>query len=176
MEERVDDADRVRALERTPAREKLPEQHAQRKDVRARVDLAAEGLLGRHVRDGPEHGARRGARRVRADRAPGLARPRPATGRNAARPKSRTFTRPALVHHDVPGLDVAVHDAARVRGHERVGDLQDDVHGLRDAPARAPSRSAESVRPATYSIAMKLCFVRRAPPCRCRRRRRCSGG
>ena len=131
VEQRVDDGDRVRAFERPPAGEKLPEQHAQREDVRARVDVAAQGLLGRHVRDGPEHGTRRRARRVRADRAPGLA-PVARHGPERREAEVEDLHAPPSVHHDVAGLDVAVDDPARMRGRERVGDLQDDVHGLGD--------------------------------------------
>ena len=131
MEQRVDDGDRVRAFEGPPAGEELPEQHAQREDVRPRVDVAAQSLLGRHVRDGPEHGARRRARRVRADRAPGLA-PLARHGPERREAEVQDLHAPSFVHHDVPGLDVAMDDPARVRGREGVGDLQDDVHGLGD--------------------------------------------
>ena len=42
-----------------------------------------------------------------------------------------------LVEEEVRGLDVAVHQAARVRVLERAGDLTTDVRGLRRAQARA---------------------------------------
>ena len=53
-------------------------------------------------------------------------------------PKSVTLRRALLVDEDVLGLDVAVHDAAVVRGAERAGDLDrvGDRLGDRQAAVR----------------------------------------
>ena len=55
-------------------------------------------------------------------------------------PKSSTFTVPSGFSLMFGGLEVAVHDAALVRGLERVGDLCRDAQRLvdRDRPLRDP--------------------------------------
>ena len=55
-----------------------------------------------------------------------------------AMPKSMIFTDPAVQHHDVGRLDVAVNDVVLVRECKPVGDLCDDVGGFfdRDHDAR----------------------------------------
>ena len=59
---------------------------------------------------------------------------------------------PVLVEQDVLGLDVAVHDAVRMRVVQRVGDLAYDPE--RVATGRCPSRRsrARSDSPLTYGI------------------------
>ncbi len=72
-----------------------------------------------------------------------------------AMPKSATLTRPPVLRQHVAGLDVAVHDAPRVRRIERIRDLlarccAATVGGSGPRSRRAPARSP----PVTSSITM----------------------
>ena len=75
--------------------------------------------------------------------------------RMRAMPKSVIFTGPSAQHHDVGGLDVAVHHAVLVRVGEALGHLRGDRHRLRHAAAARPSASSvRSSTPSMNSIAM----------------------
>ena len=96
-------------------REHLVEHAPERVDVGARVDGLALRLLGREVRGGADH--RRGLRRR------GVAlHPRDAEVHHLHLAGARD--------HHVRGLDVAVHDAVRVRGLQRRRDLLGELDGL----------------------------------------------
>jgi hypothetical protein len=105
---------RVARVRHAP-RERLVEHAAQRVDVRARVGAAALDLLGRRVVERADPLA--GARERLGVRRPGDAEVGEVGVLGAA----------ALLDQDVRGLDVAVDEAAFVRGVERVGDLGDDA-------------------------------------------------
>ncbi len=103
------------APERLLQREELVEHGPGREQVRARVDGAALGLLGRHV----------------VGRAQDHAAARDAGARAQARQAEvQQLDLPARADQDVGRLDVAVHDAARVGVAEAGADLQEDAHAL----------------------------------------------
>ena len=80
------------SCERRPAGAHLVENHPQRKDVRARIRVAAFDLLRRHIRDGAEHRALLGQFEAVRGSLDGLLAARgPAA---CASPKSRSFTPP----------------------------------------------------------------------------------
>ncbi len=112
----VSDRDRSVAGERLAAGEQLEEHHPRRVHVRARARAVAGHLLGRQVGDGPDEQARPGVRGGRLR--PGQAEVRhlqPAVGGQ----------------QDVLRLDVAVHDAGRVRGGQAVEHAGHDVQRRR---------------------------------------------
>ena len=71
-----------------------------------------------------------------------------------AMPKSMIFACPPGQQHDVAGLDVAVDDAARVRGGQGRGDLRGDVAAPRPAAIGPAARRSRSSVPCSSSIAM----------------------
>ena len=71
-----------------------------------------------------------------------------------AMPKSMIFAWPSGQQHDVAGLDVAVHDAARVRRRQRRGHLRRDVQRPRAAAAGPSAIRSRSSVPCSSSIAM----------------------
>jgi hypothetical protein len=122
VQDRVEHHGRRAALERLLARGHLVEHEAEREEVRADVQLLAARLLGRHV----GHGAHRHAVRGGEDAGFDQARRRVCCVAAASpwpRPKSENLGLLAIGDEDVGRLDVAVQDAARVRGVERVGNL-----------------------------------------------------
>ena len=112
----VDDRDVGRPGERQGSGERLEEQAAERVDVRSSVDLVAADLLGRDVVDGPHQAPVRGSRLGDALRQPEVR-------------EVCVLAAALLVEQDVGRLHVAVDEALRVRGVERVGDLRRDRHG-----------------------------------------------
>ena len=78
--------------ERHPAGRHLVEHDAEREEVGAVIDGAAERLLRRHVRDRADHHARRWSSAAASPARRALSSPR-----NFARPKSSTLTRPRSV-------------------------------------------------------------------------------
>ena len=121
----------------------LEEHAAERVLVAATVGLGALDLLGRDVVDGADEGARRSE----LDRRGGVLR-QSEVGEVAVLGDAR---RASLGDEDVPGLDVAVDEAAHVRGVERAADLRGDRQGalgleptVRTAAraGRCPRRSA----------------------------------
>ena len=94
------------AVERALAGEELVEDEAERVDVAARRDLAAGELLGRHV-----------GRRAGADRFTG----------DAGEAEVGDADLAAAVEHDVRRLEIAMDDAALVRGGESGADLPRDL-------------------------------------------------
>jgi hypothetical protein len=103
------------------SREELVQHEAERVDVAARRDFRAGELLGRHV-----------GRRAGAERFPRRARKAEVGDADAA----------VAVQHDVRRLEVAVHDAAVVRGGQPGADLPRELDRaiLREAPDAAEQR------------------------------------
>ena len=102
------------ARERPRAGQHLVEHGAEAEDVRARVRRAPFGLFGRHVGRRAHHVAAGRACRVELRIGePGDAEVEQLGDRGVA----------AAQHHDVGRLQIAVQDAAVVRGLDRVGDL-----------------------------------------------------
>ena len=101
------------ALERHRTGEQLVEQHAGGVHVRGRGRGLARGLLGGEVLGGAEHHPRAGER--------GVSGP-------VGDAEVGDLDLPVWADQDVARLDVAVHDAGRVRDRQRFADLADDVH------------------------------------------------
>ena len=126
VENRVEDDGRRARPRRLAARRHLVEHGAEGEEVGAGVERLAARLLGRHVRHGAD--GRAGARQVLSAIAVGSA-VLPGTRRSDARrvlgeAEVEDLGLAALRDEDVRRLDVAVHDAARVRGLEGIGDLR----------------------------------------------------
>jgi hypothetical protein len=111
----------------------MEQQRAEREDVGPRVDFFAPPLLGRDVTDRPDRPAALGVVRVVEQ---GVVQAQAA--RDAEIHDVRLAGR---VHQDVLRLDVAMHDALRVRVADRVGDFSND----RDPPAHRQVRGAQVV-------------------------------
>ena len=117
---------RALPLERSSASQHLIEDDAEGEDVRPRVDPGAPRLFRRHVGDRAEdlalarqvHSAlRRSAREVGTG----------ARGLEPGQAEIQHLDAPLARHHDVAGLQVAMHDAARVRRRQRVGERHGDL-------------------------------------------------
>ena len=139
------------AVERRLAREELVEDDAERPDVGARVDVARRRAAARATCRAASRAAEPVLRRARC--------PRPASV-DASRCRSRAPSRAPCrrrrrVEEEVLGLEIAVHDAERVRLGERLARLEHVVDGLGDRQ-RCPRSTSSSPRsrPSRYSITM----------------------
>ena len=119
------------ALERRLAGEQLIDERTGGEDVRARVDRLGAHLLRRHVADGADDGM---ARRRHGD---GVRREWCGRFRDA---EIEHLDAPFASHHDVVGLDVAMRDADRMRGRQRIGDLRADLRHFPNGDAQAAQR------------------------------------
>jgi hypothetical protein len=129
------ETDEVRRVPRARAFEHLVCEHAPRELIGAAIGGLSARLLGRHVHGRP-HGPARRERRQRClcRRACGIdpaAAPRD--------PEIEHLDPPVPAHHHVFGLDVAVHDAGRVRRGERARHVAEPP----DAPADRERRVAD---------------------------------
>ena len=80
-----------------------------------------------------------------------VSRESPAAAR--AMPKSVTTARPVdAVEQDVVGLHVAVHDAARVRVRQRVGDVAQDAPRVGDRQRGSRARRCARLSPSTSAM------------------------
>ena len=127
---RVDERQRVRALERRPTGQHLVRDDAERPEIRPCVHRFAGGLFGRHVA-GRAHRAA-GARELR----------RRLAHLDLREPEVEDFHLSRRRQHQVRRLEIAVDDAGGVCGVERVGHLRDDAGDLghRQRPAGEASR------------------------------------
>jgi len=131
------DRDRIDERERRGAGERLERRAGERVLTGPAVHQATLDLLGGHVAGGAEESARAGEATKRPG---GLAQPevrqvdvvRPATAR-------------AGVQQHVRGLDVAVHEAAPVRGVQGGRHLRDDAGGAARAQRPLPARERVNV-------------------------------
>ena len=129
-QDRGDHVRRARAVERPLAGQHLVEDDAEGEDVGPRVDLAAPRLFRRHVRNRAEDLAL--ARQVRAAfrgcvREIGIG----VRGLELGEPEVQDLDAPFARHHHVARLQVPVHDAALVRGRQRVGERHGDLEESR---------------------------------------------
>ena len=118
------------------AEQQVVQDQAEGIDVRAPVDRLRTRLLGRHVRDGADDDPGQGLsrRRIRRASGPGCAVPRRSRLGVVGRARHAEVHHQALaigVNHDVGGLEVAMHDAGGVRGHEAGRDASRDLHDAR---------------------------------------------
>jgi hypothetical protein len=151
------------ALERSPPRQHLVHDAAQREDVRPRVGHVPAHLLGRHVAHRPEHGAR-----VRGPRERRRARVRPGARRRRAllpgEAEVEDLHPPVVRQEQVLGLEVAVDDPLVVRGgktprHLR-GVLRDRAHRERAAvEPRVQGLPFEQLRDRTLTATSRPSFV-----------------
>lgn len=113
----VQHAERGGARERDVAAEEFVEQHPERVQVGVRADRAAHRLLGCHVRG-------------RADGRAGVGQARGVGVHHGGDAEVEDGDRAVLLHHHVPGLEVAVHDRHRVHRAQHGAQLRGD----RDRP------------------------------------------
>lgn len=106
----------VFAVERPSPRQHLVQHNAERPDVRARIDVAAANLLGRHVRDRSQR--RTSAREVRG---PGEFR----------QTEVHDLHEAVARDHRVGRLHIAVHEAGLVRARQGLRHLDRDVERVR---------------------------------------------
>ena len=102
----------------SPARQQLVQHGAEAEDIRSHVGGFTLRLLGRHVRRSAKHRAGNRPRRIVGS-----------LGQNLRESEVEQL-RAARRHHDVGRLEVAVQDALRVRGVQRVGHLRGDLQHL----------------------------------------------
>ena len=128
VQDRLEDDRRRVAGEGRASGGHLVEHRAAGEDVGPRVEGLAARLLGGHVRDGADRHP--GTRQVLLGHR-GRQGAVPRAGAAGLRPLRQAEVEQlglaALGHEDVGGLDVPVHDAARVRGLEGVGDLDAEI-------------------------------------------------
>ena len=116
-------------VEGAPARQHLVEEGPEREHVAARVHVLALKLLRRHVRDRSEQQPCAGDRVLRLQRR--LRRRLGPRGVQLGQAEVEDL-RARLREDHVARLQVAVDDAALVRGVEGLGDLRRDVERLRE--------------------------------------------
>ena len=132
LEDRRDEGDERVAVERPRAGDHLVEHDAEGEDVRAVVDGAPLGLLGRHVGGGAEDHALHGQCASVVSRLTSG----PGAGLLAQLGETEVEDLDVLVvgDHDVAGLEVAVDQATLVGRPERLGDLHPDAECVRRPP------------------------------------------
>ena len=118
MQDVIDDLGGRSADEGNPAGGQLEEYDAEGKQIRALIDGTAERLLGRHIGHRADDHPRDRDLRLRDARGLGALGPD-----KLRQPEIEDLDQPALGPHQVRALDVAVHDPARVRFVEGIGDL-----------------------------------------------------
>ena len=127
VDDRVERIDRVLARESTPARHQLEENRSQREQVRPRIDRIALDLLGREIagRSQDDPGERREAGWQR-----GILREL----RDA---EVEDLRRARRGQEDVLGLEIAMDQPSRVRGHQAARHRGGDATGVlrRDRPS-----------------------------------------
>ena len=127
MQDVIDDLGRRSTGERDAAGGQLEQHDAEREQIRAVVDRSTERLLRGHVRHRPDdHPGNRDLRLGDARRLGSLG-PDELGEAEVEHLDQATFG-----PHQVRALDVAMHDAARVRFVERVSHLQADLDDLAD--------------------------------------------
>ena len=139
LEHGGEDVGNRRARERWASRQELVEQAAEGPDVGALVELLPAHLLGAHVRrrthdDAGVRGVHRHRRRL----------VRRARGRldGLRQTEVEDLHHPRFGQHDVGGLEIAMDDALRVRGVERIGDLPRDRERFVDVLSIPLARSS----------------------------------
>ena len=156
VENRIEDRLPTCCPETASARRHLVEHDAEREQIGARVQLLAARLLRRHVGDRAERRARAGQDSSATPRS--AAASTPPTG---VRPRRQL--RQAEIEHlrvaarrdeDVGRLDVAVDDALRVRGVQRVGNLDRRGRAAARSASGLPPMRCFSVCPSSNSMAM----------------------
>ena len=130
----------ARARERRRAAGEFVHHDAQREDVGASVDLAADRLLRRHVRQRADEAGERADRSRHARHIVGSGDRRRAALRHA---EVEHFHPASRRHHDVRRFDVAMHEPEAMRLAQRIGDLFRDVERLIDVHDAAPDQSRQ---------------------------------
>ena len=113
--------------------EDLEQDRAERVDIGARRRGDALDLLGRHVARRAEHRAGLGPVAEGVDL--GVARRSPVVGEHARDAPVEHVDLAVVAEHDVRGLEIAVHDAARVRELDREADVDERAQQRLERPA-----------------------------------------
>ena len=157
-------SDGLRRLERMPASDHLVQHHAEREQVAARIDPAADRLFRREIPGDHRLLCRERVGRHRRERAGGAA------GRPRHHPEVQDLGAALWRDHHRVGAQITVDDAARVAFGQRVGNLRRELHRAPDAEPDARHLLPQR-RPGGELVDEVTAAVRR----RSRRRvRRCS--
>ena len=147
-QDRAHDPRRRIGGKRLEAGHHLEQDRAKGEDVGAGIDLLAFQLLGRHVVQGAQHGAKGGERRAIVAGHGGAVRRHGGAVRRAAPDVARQAKikqpRAGPGQHDVARLQVPVHDAGAMRRGECLGNLHAELERLLDRQGAAlqPLRQA----------------------------------
>ena len=150
IQDPVDDRRRIVAIEWAPAGERLVEHHAEREQIRARVDDATQRLLRRQIGDGADDRAKPGFDHRLLAGAVGHVE----TG-HLGEPKVEDLDPTPVGQHEVGALDVAVDDPESVRLRQvrrRPAPPRSSTSEIDSGPRR---RRSDSGCPSTSSITIK---------------------
>ena len=137
-EQRADDVGGGGAFERRLPCEHLVEEHAEREQIGAGVEIAAARLFGRHVVERAHDDAVLGLDELRRSSLEAAER----RAHQLGEPEVQDLHVAVGADHHVLGLEVAMDDAGVVRGRDRLRDLDGDVERLVDANGPAAASAA----------------------------------
>ena len=124
-------------MEGARAREQFVEHYAEAEDVGEVVHLLSAHLLGGHITDGAHHLAGVGLHGEGLRLSGGWTR-----GHRFGQAEIQNFDAAIAGEQDVIGLQIAVHDAGRVRCRETIGNLHGDIQRFAETELSAAQRLA----------------------------------
>ncbi len=133
------------ALEGALPGDHLVEHRAEGKDIAARVHRLAFGLFRRHVGQATHHDAffRTGLLEGHGTRGFGGSVSHPARLRELRQSEVEHLHAALRVHHDVGGLQIAMHDSSGMRGRQPIGHLHRHAQGFGEPHALARNQLVE---------------------------------